>query len=341
MVLLGGATLFLSACGKAPGSVNIDEGMNLIGQHDYEGALKSFETAALYNEDAQLLHRGEGIAYMGMGKYDEAAEAFLESISYARNKVTELEFDTNYYLAASYMKQGKYKDAMEIYSAIVSLRKKDTDAYFLRACTLLKQQDYEAAVADFEKAFLLEPDNLELVIDAYTQMREAGFEEEGKAYIRQFMQTKEKTLKDQDKGRLLYYLGEYEEARSLLDPFMNGNDAEISLMLGKTYEHLGDMNYASVVYQTYLDGNVPDAAIYNSLGTCMILQGKYGQALENFEAGIALGDTQYLQNLEFNYIVANEYLGNFSKAKKLMDEYMAKYPDDVNAKKEAEFLQTR
>ena len=70
-------------------------------------------------------------------------------------------------------------------------------------------------------------------------------------------------------------------------------------------------------------------------------QGKYEEAFEAFESGINLGDTPYIQNLKYNQIVAKEYLGNFAEAKKLMQEYLAAYPDDGMAKQEYEFLQTR
>ena len=70
-----------------------------------------------------------------------------------------------------YYKLGKYEDAQHIYSAIIGLRDKDTDAYYLRACTLLKEGNYESALADFEKAFSLATDNLELVTSAYEEMQ--------------------------------------------------------------------------------------------------------------------------------------------------------------------------
>ena len=70
-------------------------------------------------------------------------------------------------------------------------------------------------------------------------------------------------------------------------------------------------------------------------------QEKYDEALEAFEAGLAVGGSDYLQELQYNRIVANEYLGNFSQAKSLMEEYLQTYPDDAKAKREYEFLQTR
>ena len=122
---------------------------------------------------------------------------------------------------------------------------------------------------------------------------------------------------------------------------MNGTDAKVSLMLGQTYEKLGDMNYAAVVYQTYLDANAPDAAIYSSLGNCYMKQEKYEDALAAYEAGIEIGDSACLQSLKFNQIVANEYLGNFDKAKSLITDYLSVYSEDTKAQREAQFLQTR
>lgn len=335
------SAIVLTGCGKKQDNINISKGMEMLEQYDYQGALENFEAAAIYEEDNQLLSRGEGLAYMGLGQYDKAQECFLESISYAGGNLTELEFDTNYYLAAAYMKQGKYAEAKEIYSAIIALRKKDVDAYYQRACVLLKEGNYEAALTDFEKAFSLAPSNMDLITDAYVEMKASGFTEEGKAYLQEYLKVKDKSLKDGQKGIFYYYLEDYTNARTYLDAFLNGNDAELSLILGKTYEKLGDMNYAAVVYETYLNGNVPSAAIYNSLGVCLMKQQKYGEALEAFEAGIELGSTGYLQDLKFNLIVANEYLGNFAQAKTLMQEYLAAYPDDEKAKRESVFLETR
>ncbi|MBQ6787645.1 MAG: tetratricopeptide repeat protein [Lachnospiraceae bacterium] len=335
------ATCFFTGCSSKPANTNINKGMELLEQMDYSGALESFEAALVYKEDEQLIYRGEGLANMGLGNYEEAANCLLQSISYANGNVTNLEFDTNYYLATAYYKQGKYDEAEKIYTAILNLRDKETDAYYLRACTLLKEGYYDAAIKDFEKAFSLEPDNLELVTDAFVEMQAAGFSEEGKVYLQEFLEKKDKQLKDAQKGTIYFYLEDYANARIYLDGALNQGNPEVSLILGRTYEKLGDMNYAVVVYQTYLDSNAPDAAIYNSLGVCLMNQGKYQEALEAFESGINLGDTPYIQNLRYNQIVAKEYLGSFAEAKKLMEEYLAAYPDDGMAKQEYEFLQTR
>ena len=47
------------------------------------------------------------------------------------------------------------------------------------------------------------------------------------------------------------------------------------------------------------------------------------------------------QSLKFNEIVAYEYLGQYDQAKLAMEQYLALYPDDEKAQREAVFLKTR
>lgn len=320
---------------------NIAQGMTLISESDYTGALECFEAAMVYHEDEELLYRGQGIAYMGLYQYEDAVESFLKSFTYADGKVTNLEYDTNYYLASAYYKLGKYEDAEKIYSAIIGLNSKAQDAYYLRGCTYLQEGYFDTALLDFEKAFALSDKPVDLVIDAYLEMEQSGYKQEGQTYLAAYMSANEKTLQSSQKGMLYYYLEDYVNARTYLDGALNLGDAEVSLILGKTYEELGTLDYATVVYQTYLDANAPDAAIYDSLGICLMEQEKYADALEAFQAGVDMGDSSYIQNLLFHRIIANEYLGNFEEAKNLMVEYLSIYPNDTTAARENQFLQTR
>lgn len=321
-------------------NTNVLAGMEMVEQYNFQGAVESFETALLNNEDKELAYRGLGIAYMGLGDYADAETAFLNSVRNAEGTATALVYDTNYYLASAYMKQGKYADAEKIYSAIIGLKKKEKDAYYLRACAILRQNRYDEAVLDFEKAFALGSDDVELVTDAFVEMQAAGYTEQGRKYLEEFMKKKEKSLDNGEKGVISYYLEDYENARIYLDSYVNEDDVQRLQILGQTYEKLGDMNYAAVVYQKYLESHEPNAAIYNSLGVCLMNQQKYDEALAVFESGVAMGASDYLQELKFNLIVANEYTGNFEQAKAMMQEYLQTYPDDAQAKRENEFLKT-
>ena len=69
--------------------------------------------------------------------------------------------------------------------------------------------------------------------------------------------------------------------------------------------------------------------------------GDYEAALAAFQAGMNVEGNTVTQSLKFNEIVAYEYLGQYDKAKLAMEQYLALYPDDEKAQREAVFLKTR
>lgn len=62
------ACALLTGCGAAKED-NLSQGIALVEQMDYEGALTCFEAAALNKEDMRQVYRGQGLAYMGMTDY--------------------------------------------------------------------------------------------------------------------------------------------------------------------------------------------------------------------------------------------------------------------------------
>ena len=151
-------------------------------------------------------------------------------------------------------------------------------------------------------------------------------------------------MSDYEQGVVYFYLKDYDSARNHLGLAKQAggkNMSSIVYMLGKTYEQLGEYNYASVLYTEYLQDNIGDANIYNQLGICQLELGDTASAIQSFESGLSLGDPTMTQTLKYNQICAYEQATNFTKAKALLDEYLIAYPDDENARREAVFLSTR
>lgn len=339
-------SLGLTGCGQESG-VNIDEGMAFIENLDYEGALQSFEKAIVNSEDLELAYRGQGIAYMGLTDYENAIAAFEKALSNADMFPGEMEYDINYYLATAKYKNNDFAGAVEVLNHIIDLRKKDEQALFLRGSAKVLNGDYEEGKVDLEQSISLSQKASERVIEVYKVVKEAGHEEEGRVYLNDLLNDPKTTLSDYEKGRLYYYLEDYENARNSLEQARtskkekNYKESDIVLMLGQTYEKLGDVNYAATLYEDYLAGNEENDAIYNQLGLCRMGAENYEAALDAFEKALAMPQTNYLQTLKWNQIVCHEYLGDFTKAKVLAESYLKEYPDDEKAIREYEFLKTR
>ena len=150
-----------------------------------------------------------------------------------------------------------------------------------------------------------------------------------------------KGMTNYEKGRICYYLEDYENARTYLEKAREEGGYEAALFLGKTYEILGDLNYAISVYNSYLENEEPNARMLNQLGLCKMRAEDYAGALTAFQSAINIEDNGMMQTLKMNEIVAYERLGQYEEAASRMSSYLSSYPDDEAAKREYEFLKTR
>ena len=353
----------LGGCGSFAGRHGIDSGYAYIDSHEYAKALASFESAEENGEDACLIHRGKGIAYLYCDENEQAAQELLASLAEDDGIVDDMDFDTNYYLAEAYMRLDDFNRAKGIYDAILSLRDKDPTAYYLRGVCELKaggDEDKKSADADFTNAIRLNSKDYSMIVMIYKAYAENGDEEKAKTILQHALESDEKTMSNFEKGEMYFYLGNDAEAQNYLSKAnkeSGGHDTKESvvLLLGQSYERQQQYDYAISVYKEYLKNNSKSANISNQLGMCQVSKGRFyldsgnedeaanafGEAIISFDGGIQLNDNAVQQALMFNKIFAYEYSGDFESAKKLMSDYMTMYPLDKAAKDEMTFLETR
>lgn len=334
-------SVYTAGCGFANKNENIDAGMAAIQALDYDAAIASFEAAKEADENPRLLYRGEGLAYMGKTQYTDAAAAFETALSYSDGRVDDMDYDINYYLATAYYKQGETDKAVEAYNAIIGLRPEERDAYYLRGVIYTESGSIEKALEDFDRAISLNTRDYDRLIDIYCVLDENGYKESGQEYLQGAMESGTKYMTNYEKGRISYYLEDYENARNYLEKARDEEGYEAVLFLGKTYETLGDYNYAISVYNTFVDSGQKSPQVLNQMGLCKLQMKDYQGALEAFQRAMNIEDNGMMQVLKMNEVVAYERLGEYKKASVLLDSYLKTYPDDEEAKREYEFLKTR
>lgn len=335
------AGMLLTGCGAGKEPSYTRQGMDAVAALDFEQALTLFQTAREKGEEERLIYRGMGLAYLGKTDY-EAAIAYLETaLTLGGSRVEDLDFDINYYLATAYYKDGQFEEAVRAYNAILGLRPDETNAYYLRGCVKLSEGDFESAQLDFDTAVAKDPKNYDQMIRIYMVLEEYGYKEAGQVYLQNAMKENEKSISDYDMGRICYYMGNYENARNFLERLKTTTDYGAALYLGRTYEALGDYNYAASIYAGYTEYDQKKAEIYNQLGLCRMQMGEYESALTAFQTAMNIENNEMMQTLKFNEIITYEYMGDFKTAAALMNSYLRSYPDDETAKREYQFLQTR
>lgn len=327
-----------TACGKKTEYIDSALGSAIAG--DSESAEEMFEEAKAHGEDEKLMMRAQGIACMAQGKYEESLEYFDKALQLANGHVNETEIDVARYEAVAQYKSGDVEGAIETCSAILGLRNKDADTYFMRGGLYLEKGDYDAAISDYNALVDLDNKNIDYYIDIYEALSSKNYEEAGLDYLDRAAKIQNK-LTDFQKGRLFYYQKDYEMARSYFEK-ARGNDGDrVIEYLGMTYEALGDMNYASSLYKTYLEKQPEDVAMANRLGLCLLELEEYDEAIKYFDMAIEQKGSETAQTAAFNRVVAYERKGDFEKASSLMKDYMKTYPADEKAEKEYDFLKTR
>jgi len=329
----------LTGCGDEKTSY-VENGMAALEQLDYETAQENFTLALDNGEDERLILRGQGMLYLASLQYDEAINAFTEALKLSDGVPSDLDYDINYYLASAYYRSGRLDEAVSVYDAILNLKSNETNAYYLRGVVTLEQGNFDSALSDFKRAMDLKPNDFDLVLDIYQIMATQGYKEAGRDMLSSCIASNS-NMSDYDMGRFEYYLTNYEEAKTYLERAGEGDDALITLYLGRTYEALGDYNYAISLYNTYLDKDHDKAQIYNQMGLCQMKMERYSEALASFQAGMNVDDNSILQSLKLNEIVAYEYMNEFQTAASLMANYIQTYPNDTAAVREYEFLKTR
>ena len=334
--------LVLTGCSSGEVRERRQNAETALKNKDYQTAADQYALMIAAGDRPEEAYRGLGIAKMGLGEYEEAKEALLQSLANGGILPKDISYDTNYYLAACCYKMGETDEAIAIYDAILGLRNKDIDAYELRGTAKLQKKDEAGARADFDKAFSLASGDFDRILSYYEILSEYGMEDVGRGYLEKTLADNEKGLSDYEKGRLYYYLEDYAQAKACLEQARATNgDYKTCSVLGQTYEALGDYNYAISVYETYLDTDKSHVEIYNRLGLCHMKMENYADALRAFEQGKATGDTDAMQDISYNEIIAHEYLGEWKQAALLMESYLQNYPNDETAQREYAFLKTR
>ena len=331
-------TAMLSGCASESADASVIEALQ---GGDYEGAAQIADSVIEAAGPQKLLYRAKGIALLGQGEYEKAAQALVSALSLSNGLVGSDDIDISYYLAVAEYKNMQPEEALGTVDAIIGMRPKDDAAYYLRGKIELALGNKDAALAAFDSSVNLAPTNYDRFVGIYEELLANGYETEAASYLEKAISAGNK-LSDYNKGVLEYYLGSYTDARNDLENAKkSGNNENLTLYLGKTYEALGDDGYAMNLYEEYIRTDSGAGRIYEQLATCRMNRGEYENALEVIEAGLGLGNGEGMQGMMYDRVVAYEMLYDFDNAKKYMQEYLELYPDDEAAIRENVFLSSR
>lgn len=290
----------------------------------------------------QTAYRQIGINAMESGDYAGAVDAFNSALGQCIGKITENELDICYYKAAAQYASSDSEGAVATYTAIIDYDKKAADAYYLRGCVYLKQGNTESAVSDFDAAVQYNSDDYELYVNIYENLLAYDMTEKGEEYLNKAFDIKGNSAEDYAwRGRIYYYLGQYDNAMTELNSALDKESVIANLYIAQVYEAQSDSENAEVYYQNYVNSGAADSEAMNSLGEIEMAKGNYSGALTYLQQGIAMENVTNRRELMQNLIICYEYTFDFNSAWNVVQEYVQAYPDDASAQREYIFLKNR
>ena len=343
-IMIAAAAVMLGGCamGGATGEKTV-LGIQYLEDEDYQQAQKMFEEAILEGEQDTLAYRGLGIAQMGMAQYEEAAASFEQALDAADERMPENVLDISLYLATAQYRMKEYEETADTCTRILEKSEQgDAQAYFLRGASCLYEDMPEEAEEDFARAIALAPDDYDLYLNIYECYSDNDLSGVGGEYLQSALNIQGDDLEHYyNRGRIYYYLGNYEEAQSqLIGPVEAGYEPAMFL-IARVYMAQEDYERAEAVYLQIQQESGESAQIFNGLALCAMERGNYDFALGYITQGLALEGASGKQELYFNEIVLYERKLDFEKARIKAQEYVERYPADEKGIRELTFLKTR
>lgn len=298
-------------------------------------------TGCTDREEKQLEYRQKGITLMENGDYEEALEEFQNALDLSLGEIGETELDICFYKAESLYRLGDVQGAMDAYTAIINFNE-NAKAYFLRGNLYYHQKDEENALKDYALAIENDSKDYELYIGVYEALTANGKDKEAQEYLNQALEISGNRAYDKmQKGRINFLLGEQQTAVSLLEEAIKGKEMTAYYYLAEIYSLMGDVESAEKTLLSYIKSGKADSYSLFNIANDQIEKGNYEMAIECLNLALNLEKVPNKQILMKTLVIAHEHNLEFDKALEIMTEYVEKYPEDEEAKKELTFLETR
>lgn len=244
-----------------------------------------------------------GITQLNEGLYSEAVASFDTALLEADGVVNKFELDILKYRAEAEYNLADYAAAEHTYGILIDVDGGKPEYHYLRAASLALSGKVDEAVKEYDTA----------------KSMNQGTEKKAD----------KKADKNTDKN-----------TEQNTDSKITGASVAMSA-IGKAYTDAGDYEKAMSFYQGVVDAGGETAKSYNEMGLCMNHAGKYDEAVQYFDKGIALGDADMTKDLLLNKGAVYEQKGDFLKALEVFRQYVSAYGSTPELEKEIAFLESR
>ena len=339
-MLTAGLTFgMLTGCGGEE-KKTYDQACADLAQGSYDYALQGYQSSITAGYKTAEAYRGAGIANIHLGNYQDAIDSLTNGLN-DEKAGKALKKDMLAYRATAELKSGQNDAAMADCQTLAESYSMDAETYYLTGCVALAMDSYDEASSNFTEAYG-EDATYDRAIQIYEAYLEKDMEADGTRYLEAALSKTADNAQDHcDRGRVYYYMGDYDNAQKELQEAADDGNTEAVLLQGMVYMEQKDTASARKKFEEYVSQAEDSARGFNGLALCDIEDGDYDSALSNISSALTFAEGEELKSLLFNEMTVYEKKLDFATAKQKAEEYLELYPDDKTMKKELAFLKTR
>lgn len=264
-----------------------------------------------------ILH-ARGRAYLGLGKRQEALDAFTEAES-----LNAKDIRPKIGLAKVHISMGKFSDADAKIDAALSVNPEAVEALVLKGELSRLKQDLEGAITAFDKALKINKTNISALLGRAAALIDLNRDDQAQAdieavysrvakqplaaYLSALILAKKKDFAGAQEvlqqatpaldnhmpsvflsGAVNYALDQLEQAADRLSRYVSAVPGNIRArkLLGATLVRKNDMTGAIDVLKPLVDSNKADAQVLALLGSAYMRTGKFAEGSELFEKAV-------------------------------------------------------
>lgn len=341
-ILLGTSVILSGCAAKSSGGRLTVKGMTKLENGDYRGALADLGEAVAAGESLTAAYRGEGMAYLALGQYEDAVKSFNLALDAADGRMPETIRDIRLYRLQACLRGGLYNEVLAAASVMDEEDKTSAETAYYQGAASLAQGRQDEARTFFDQAVELAPGDYELCLQIYQLFEASSLSAVGDIYLQKGL-AQEPTTDEQrlQVGRIYRYLEQYDQAQRVIASAVDSGYAPAKELLGEIYLAQGDYAHARSTYEALLQQDSKSAGAYNGLALCDMADSNYDSALEKLQQGLDLGVEEGKQQLKFNELVCYEKKLDFTTALVKAELYVQLYPTDENGQREYTFLKNQ
>jgi tetratricopeptide (TPR) repeat protein len=260
--------------------------INLYNQGKLQQALDQAKTLLQQFPNSSVLYNICGACSKGLGKFDDAIEAYNKAISIKPDFA-----DAYYNLGIALKEKGKLEQAIEAYTKVLSFKPDYIEAYNNIGINLQEQGKLEEATEAFDNALSIKPDYAEAHNNLGNTLKEQGkLEEAIEAYTKVLSIKPDFAEAYSNIGIIYQEQGELEKAIEAINKALviKPGYADAHYNRGNALKDQGKLEEAIEAYNKATALKPDYAEAYNNIGFVRHDQGKLEEAIEAYNKAISL-----------------------------------------------------